>query len=145
MASRALALAGAALVPRATAAADPNPDGFIEIEETRIGIGALSAAIGGGRLRFHGEERRFTARGLTAGGVGVSSLQARGEVFSLRRVDQFPGVYHQTSAEDFEDETGRVTVLFLRNPAGVRLRLRATRSGIALSITDGEMTVTWRE
>jgi hypothetical protein len=143
--TRAAAAAGAVWLPFGAVAADPNPDGFIEIEETRIGIGALSAAIGGGRLRFQGEERRFTARGLVAGGLGVTSLQARGEVFSLRRVDQFPGVYQQTAAEDFEDETGRLTVLFLRNPSGVRLRLRATRSGIALSVADGGMTVAWRE
>lgn len=143
--ARALTLAGSALLPAAAGAADPNPDGFIEIEETRIGIGPLSATVGGGRLRFRGEEHRFTVRGLTAGGIGISSLQARGEVFSLRRRDQFIGTYQQTAAEDFEDETGRLTVLFLRNGEAVRLRLRATRSGIALSIAADGMTIAWRD
>lgn len=146
--TRALAFAGGALLAKRAepaSAADPNPDGFIEIEETRIGIGPLSGTIGGGRLRFKGEEHRFTSRGLTAGGIGVSSLQARGEVFNLRRLDQFPGVYVQTSTEDFEDATGRLTVLFLRNPQGVELRLRATRGGIVLSVPAEGMTVAWRE
>jgi hypothetical protein len=142
--TRAFTLTGGAVLSRVAGPADPNPDGFIEIEETRIGIGPLSGTIGGGRLRFRGEEHRFSARGLTSGGVGVSSLQARGEVFQLRQLEQFPGVYTQTSADDFEDETGRLTVLFLRNPQGVRLRLRATRSGIALSIAADGMTIAWR-
>lgn len=146
--TRALALAGGVVLAAGAEparAADPNPDGFVEIEETRIGIGPLSGTIGGGRLRFEGKEHRFTSRGLTAGGIGVSSLQARGEVFDLRRLDQFPGVYVQTSTEDFEDETGRLTVLLLRNEHGVRLRLRATRSGIVLSVPTDGMTVAWRE
>jgi hypothetical protein len=146
--TRALRFAGGAVLAHGASgarAADPNPDATIEIEETRIGIGPLSGTIGGGRLRFRGEEHRFTSRGLASGGIGVSSLQAQGEVFNLRRLEQFPGVYTQTAADDFEDETGRLTVLFLRNEQGVRLRLRATRSGIVLSIPRDGMTVSWRE
>lgn len=142
--TRATALAASAATALPARAADPNPDATVEIEETRIGIGALSGTIGGGRLRFQGEEFRFSVRGLAAGGLGVSSLQARGEVFSLRRVEDFEGEYKQTAADDFEDETGQMTVLFLRNERGVRLRLRATRSGIVLSIPDGAVTIGWR-
>lgn len=146
--TRALVLAGGVVLAgraRDAGAADPNPDATVEIEETRIGIGPLSGTIGGGRLRFEGKEYRFTSRGLTAGGIGVSSLQAQGEVFNLRRLDQFPGVYVQTTAEDFEDETGHLTVLFLRNEHGVKLRLRATRSGIVLSVPSDGATIAWRD
>ncbi len=141
--TRATVLAVAGLARRARAA-DPNPDATVEIEETRIGIGPLSGTIGGGRLRFRGEEFRFSVRGLAAGGVGVSSVQAQGEVFSLRRVDDFAGDYAQVASDDFADETGRLTVLSLRNEKGVRLRLRATRSGIVLSVPDGTVTIAWR-
>lgn len=142
--SRAAGLAAVVALAGVARAADPNPDATVEIEETRIGIGPLSGAIGGGRLRFQGEEYRFSVRGLTAGGVGVSALQARGEVFGLRRVEDFAGDYKQVSSQDFADDDDRLSVLFLQNEHAVRLRLRATRSGIVLSIPDGLVSIAWR-
>lgn len=72
---------------------DPNPDASIEIEQVRVGVLAVGATVGGGRLRFRGEEHRFSVRGFEIGSVCVASLSARGEVFNLRRLEDFPGRY----------------------------------------------------
>lgn len=65
---------------------DPNPDASIVIEQVRVGILAVGASVGGGRLRFRGEEHSFSVRGLEFGSVGVATLSASGEVFQLRRL-----------------------------------------------------------
>ena len=65
---------------------DPNPDASIVIEQVRVGILAVGASVGGGRLRFRGEEHSFSVRGLEFGSVGVVALSASGEVFQLRRL-----------------------------------------------------------
>ncbi len=90
VARRLVVLALPALLPAAPARAqqrgrpDPNPDGSIEIEQVRVGVLAVGTSIGGGRLRFRGEEHRFSVRGIEFGSVGVSSLSARGEELRLR-------------------------------------------------------------
>jgi hypothetical protein len=79
-----LALAATPAAAQQRGRPDPNPDASVEIEQVRVGVLALGGSVGGGRLRFRGEEHRFTVRGLEFGSVGVSSLSARGEVFGLR-------------------------------------------------------------
>lgn len=56
------------------------------IEQVRVGILAVGASVGGGRLRVRGEEHSFSVRGLEFDSVGVATLSASGEVFHLRRL-----------------------------------------------------------
>ncbi len=125
--------------------ADPNPDASVEIEQVRVGVLAVGASVGGGRLRFRGEEHRFTVRGLEFGSVGVSSLSARGEVFGLRRLEDFSGRYVEQVAprQRVEGLTGPET-RWLRNAAGVELRLRTERSGGQFRINDAGVTIELR-
>ena len=55
-----------------------------------MGFLFLGGSLGGGRLRHHGAEHAFTIIGLGTGSLGVSSLQARGEVFGFDRLGGFP-------------------------------------------------------
>lgn len=124
---------------------DPNPDASIEIEQVRVGVLAVGASIGGGRLHFRGEEHRFTVRGIEFGSVGVASLSARGEVFGLRRLQDFAGRYTEevTSRQRVEGQTGPET-RWLRNAAGVELRLRTDRSGGQFRFNDAGVTIELR-
>lgn len=126
---------------------DPNPDASVEIEEVRVGIGIVAGSIGGGRLRWRGEEYAFRVRGLAIGAIGVTSLQARGEVFHLNRLEDFSGTYAEEPPDAPPDPaapSGGPLVRFLRNPNGVLLRLRASRDGAMLEISPGGLSIELR-
>ncbi|WP_205963437.1 hypothetical protein [Roseicella aquatilis] len=108
---------------------DPNPDAFIEIEQVRVGLLAIGAAVGGGRLRFRGDVHSFSVRGLEFGSVGIATLTASGEVFGLRRLEDFTGHYDERVAARPPGGEGGSETRFLRNQAGVELRLRTDRAG----------------
>ncbi len=124
---------------------DPNPDASIEIEQVRVGVLAVGASVGGGRLHFRGEEHRFSVRGIEFGSIGVSSLSARGEVFGLRRLQDFAGRYTEqvSPRQRIEGQTGPET-RWLRNAAGVELRLRTDRAGGQFRFNDAGVTIELR-
>lgn len=106
--------------------------GTVQIEQTQVAfIG--SANLGGGTLSFQGKSYRFTIGGLGVGGFGVSKMQASGEVYDLKELNQFPGAYAQAryGAVAVDKSTGE---LWLQNTHGVLISLRARRTGLALSL-----------
>lgn len=142
----ALAALGAALPARAQRnRPDPNPDASVEIEQVRVGVLAVGASVGGGRLYFRGGEYRFSVRGIEFGSVGVSALSARGEVFGLRRLEDFSGRYTEqvVPRQRVEGASGPET-RWLRNAAGVELRLRTERAGGQLRFSEAGVTIELR-
>ncbi|WP_270937469.1 hypothetical protein [Falsiroseomonas oryzae] len=123
---------------------DPNPDASIVIEQVRVGVLAVGASVGGGRLRFRGEEHSFAVRGLEFGSLGVASLSATGEVFNLRRLEDFSGRYEEHAAQAPSEGESGPTTYFLRNAAGVELRLRTERLGGQLRFAPGGVTIELR-
>jgi len=123
---------------------DPNPDASIEIEQVRVGVLAVGASVGGGRLRFRGEEHRFAVRGIEFGSLGVASLSARGEVFNLRRLEDFPGRYTERVAPTGAARSEGPETRFLRNAAGVELRLRTERAGGQWRFSEAGVTIELR-
>jgi len=122
------------------AAEGEAPDASIEIQQVRVGVPAIGASVGGGRLRPGGKEYGFTVRGLELDGIGVSSLSVRGEAFGLRRLEDFPGLY----TEDATDSPGGSGARRLRNAAGVELRLWVERSGGPLRLSEAGITIELR-
>lgn len=124
---------------------DPNPDASIEIEQVRVGILAVGGSIGGGRLRYRGEEFAFSVRGIEFGSLGVSTLSARGEVFGLRRREDFAGRYTEQVQPRFRGEGAQgPETRWLRNAAGVEIRLRTERVGGQLRFNDAGVTMEFR-
>jgi hypothetical protein len=124
--------------------ADPNPDGSVEIEQVRVGVLAVGTSIGGGRLQFRGEEHRFSVRGIEFGSVGVSTLSARGEVFNLRRLEDFAGRYTERVVPRTQGAPSGPETRFLRNQAGVELRLRTERAGGQWRFNEAGVTIELR-
>ncbi len=108
------------------------PSGTIEIDQYQVAfIG--SGMLGGGTLRFEGEQHKFSIGGLGIGGIGVSSIDATGEVFHLKKLSDFAGAYGQTRAGlAFADKS--VGSLWLKNTHGVYIRLAARRKGVMLAL-----------
>jgi hypothetical protein len=116
----------------APAADDLKKTGTVSIEQVQLAwIG--SGNLGGGKLQFGGRTHEFTIGGLGIGGFGISRITATGEVYNLNNIGQFPGAYIQ-GRYGFAVGTASEGELWLKNPNGVVLRLKAERTGLALSL-----------
>jgi hypothetical protein len=71
--------------------------------------------------------------GLGVGGIGLSTVDATGEVYNLRELGQFPGTYGQ-ARYGFAIGTSSAGDLWMQNESGVILRLKAKRTGLILSL-----------
>jgi hypothetical protein len=126
-----MVFAGMLLTP-AMAPADLAVSGRVRIEQVQIAfIG--SGNLGGGVLSYGGHEYDITVGGLGVGGFGVSKMVATGTVYNLHDVRDFAGAYLQAryglAVGDLS--TGE---LLLQNAKGVVLKLKADRTGLALSL-----------
>ena len=106
--------------------------GTVEIEQVQVAfIG--SGNLGGGTLQFQGKSHRFTIGGLGIGGIGISKMQATGDVFNMTELRQFAGAYGQARyGMAIADKSAGE--LWLQNTNGVLLNLKAKRTGLALSL-----------
>jgi hypothetical protein len=120
-----------------------TPDGTIEMHEVQAAyIGSGSG--GNGVLSFRGVEYPFDVGGLGLGGLGVSTIEATGEVYNLRELGQFPGTYGQ-ARYGFAIGTASTGDLWLQNEAGVILHLKAKRTGLMLSLGGDAVVISLRQ
>ena len=120
------------ILPTIPAVAQGAPSGTVEITQVQMAF-IVSGNIGSGRLGFQGRTYAFTIGGLGAGGYGVSRVEAYGEIYNLSRIEQFPGLYFSGRYGAAVGQAGGGE-LFLQNKSGVNMRLRARRTGLALSL-----------
>ena len=115
------------------------PDGFVEMHEVQAAyIGSGSG--GAGSLSFRGAQYPFDVGGVGVGGIGLSTIEATGEVYNLRDLAQFPGTYGQ-ARYGFAIGTASAGDLWLQNEAGVILHLKAKRTGLMLSLGGDAMVI----
>lgn len=121
------------LVPHISVrAAEPRATGTLTIEQVQIAfIG--SGNLGGGKLNYGGSTYDFTIGGLGIGGIGISKMEAVGTVYDLNRLADFPGAYGQARYGLAVGSLGGGE-LWLKNPNGIALHLKAHRKGLALSL-----------
>ena len=109
-----------------------TPSGTVSIEQMTVAfIG--SGGLGGGTLHYRGKSYRFTIGGLGVGGFGISKLEASGEVYNLHELNQFPGAYGSARYGAAYGDQGSGQ-LWLENPHGVIMSLKARRQGLAVSL-----------
>jgi hypothetical protein len=102
-----------------------------------------SGSAGQGTLRFEGSRYPFNVGGLGIGGIGVSTIEARGEVYGLRHLSDFPGAYAQIRY-GFAFGNSSSGDLWLQNSHGVILRLIAKRQGLMLSLGGDAVVITMK-
>ena len=108
------------------------PDGTVEMHEVQAAyIGSGSG--GAGSLSFRGAQYAFKVGGVGIGGIGLSTIEATGEVYNLNDLGQFPGTYGQ-ARYGFAIGTASGGDLWLQNEAGVIMHLKAKRTGLMLSL-----------
>jgi len=108
------------------------PDGTVDMQEVQAAyIGSGSA--GTGVLVFRGTNYTFNVGGLGVCGIGLSTIDATGEVYNLRELTQFPGTYGQ-ARYGFAIGAASAGDLWMQNEQGVILHLKAKRTGLILSL-----------
>jgi hypothetical protein len=88
---RAGLVASLPLLALASPARAEAPSGRLEMDEVEIAL-LFSAGWGHGTLFYEGTHG-FKMKGLGVGGLGVSKLEAFGNVFRLTKLSDFPGAY----------------------------------------------------
>lgn len=127
------------LAANAQSAPAASPSASVYIHQVQIAfIG--SGSSGGGTLYFQGRSYPFKLGGLGIGGIGISTIDADGWVYNLRRLEDFNGVYGQARTGWAIGQHGSGE-MWLQNSNGVILRLRARRQGLSLSLGADGMVV----
>lgn len=117
--------------------------GSVTMEEVQIAY--LGSAGGGhGTLSYHGRRHRFSVAGLGVGGIGISSIDAVGEVYNLTSIADFPGAYVQGRVGFAVGEASSGD-LWLQNDHGVIMHLKAKRTGLMLSLGGDAVVITMSE
>ena len=120
-----------------------TPAGFVEMHEVQAAYMA-SGSGGAGVLSYRGVEYPFNVGGVGVGGIGLSTIEATGEVYNLRDLGQFPGTYGQ-ARYGFAIGTASAGDLWLQNEAGVILHLKAKRTGLMLSLGGDAVVISMRQ
>lgn len=109
-----------------------QPDGTVDMNQVQAAfIG--SGGGGSGTLYYQGQSYPFAVGGLGIGGIGASTINAKGEVYGLTRVADFPGAYAQGRYGFVVGNTSGGD-LWLKNEKGVVMHLKAKRTGLMLSL-----------
>ena len=109
-----------------------QPVGSVDMREVQAAY-LGSGSTGTGTLFFNGQSYPFSVGGVGVGGIGLSTIDARGEVYGLNTVDAFPGTYAE-ARYGFALGTNSSGDLWLQNENGVILHLKAKREGLMLSL-----------
>lgn len=99
-----------------------------------VGRGAMIISATGGRgvLTYDGQTHPFKLGGLGIGLLGITTVDAEGEVYNLTRLEDFAGAYVQGGA-DYAAGDGQ-GMLWLKNTKGVVLKLRSRTKGLSLAV-----------
>jgi len=114
------------------------PVGSISIDMTSVSAG-VGASWGSGVLRFKGERHLFKIDGLSVGSVGISSINAVGNVYNMTSLSQFSGNYAAVGAGI--TLAGGVAGLKMQNQSGVIINVYAVQQGVQLNIGPQGFTV----
>jgi hypothetical protein len=109
-----------------------QPVGTVDMREVQAAY-LGSGSTGSGTLFFNGQSYPFSVGGLGVGGLGLSTVDAQGEVYGLHALDEFPGTYAE-ARYGFALGTSSEGDLWLQNNNNVILHLKAKREGLMLSL-----------
>ena len=111
------------------AADDKKPDGTVKLTEGSVALG-IGWSWGKGELSYKGKTYKFKVDGLSFGELGKTKAAASGQVYNLKSLDDFDGVYAAGSAGATGAKGKGVTAL--TNSNGVSLILKSETQGYDL-------------
>jgi len=109
-----------------------TPSGTIVIDETQI-MWIVGGDIGGGTLQFQGKSYKFKTDGLKLGGFGINKVKLTGDVYDLKDIADFAGVYGVAEAGVTLGNASKGDFV-MKNDKGVIMHLKSAAQGIALDL-----------
>lgn len=119
------------VVSTSTRAFAQGPDATVKMTGTSIAVG-VGFSWGSGVLTYKGKEYPFSISGLTAGDIGIASAQLSGEVFNLKKLEDFNGNYASLAAGI--TVAGGGTGATMTNQNGVVINVIATTQGLMFKL-----------
>ena len=123
-------------------AQDGRPDARLELSSTAFGL-LFGFSQGRGTLEFRGRKYPFEVSGIKVATLGITQVDALGQVYRLRDVADFPGSYAAIE--------GGLTLIqgggnaMLRNEKGVTLFLQNVQYGLDVTLGGGGLSITMSE
>jgi len=121
-------------VPAAHAAKKQKPSATLELTEGSVAAG-IGFSWGGGTLTYQGKKYPVSVDGLTVGSVGITDATAKGNVYGLKHLKDFNGVY--TAVKAGATVGGGGGALAMQNQNGVVVHLVSTTQGVKLTLGAG--------
>ena len=137
-------LVGIAAVVLAVGAALAAEDttGKISIVSTSVGAG-LGFAWGDGVLEYRGHRYPFKVNGFSIVDVGVAKVFAKGEVFNLKSVEDFEGMFMAAIASG--TFAGGAGAAAMQNQNDVKMIWTTTNQGLSFSLAQAGINVKFTE
>ena len=121
-----------------TRAADEKPDATLEFNGGSAAAG-VGVSWGAGVLKYEGRSYAFKVNGLSIGAVGLTQASASGEVFNLKKLDDFNGNYVAVGAGLTAGGGGAVAAM--KNQNGVTINVKGTTQGAKVVIGGAGVSV----
>ena len=109
-------------------AEDKMPDATLTLSEGTVAAG-VGWSWGHGTLNYKGQMYKVKVDGLAVAEVGITKASASGNVYNLKSIDDFDGVYAAAGAEGTA-----AGVSSLRNSKGVVINVKSETKGANIKI-----------
>ena len=126
-----LAIFGMMLLLVATGHAAETPDAKVKMTGKSLAAG-VGYSWGSGVLTFQGQDYPFSISGLSAGDIGVSTMELSGDVLNLKNLADFNGNY--TSFGAGITIAGGGSGATMKNQNGVVMNVVATTRGLTFKL-----------
>jgi hypothetical protein len=126
----------------AVAAEEKTPDATLRLSGGSVAAG-IGFSWGSGTLTYKGKEHEVSVKGLSAGDVGVTKVEASGKVYGLKDLKDFDGNYTGVGAGATVGGGG--SVVTMRNQSGVTIDLTSTTQGVKVALGGGGVDMKIKE
>jgi len=128
-------------IPFMAQAAD-KPDGTVYFKTHNVAVG-VGVTWGDGTLTYKGKEYKFTIKGLSLLDLGMGDVEAKGNVYNLKKLADFEGGYSSAKAGAALGEG--IAVEQLVNNAGVKMNLKAVQQAARLTLAPGGVEIKFKK
>ena len=117
----------------------PKVSGTVKIESTSVALG-IGVEWGHGTLTMHdGSTHKFKISGLSVLDLGISTVEASGEVFNLVEAKDLNGTF--LAGEAGAALIGGGSAIAMKNGNGVVMQLKSTQKGVKLTLAGEGLVV----
>jgi hypothetical protein len=111
-----------------------KPDGTLQLSGGSFAAG-IGFSWGKGTLTYKGKNYPVSVNGVSLGKVGITGSSATGEVYNLKKLQDFDGHYNAGGAG--MTVVGGRNAVAMKNQNGVQVLLASTARGVDVTLAGG--------